>query len=91
MEETNVLLLQLIEQLKNVNEKLDCITGGGQSSIENISDKLDSIRASIQEMGGAQGSYTIEQVCDRLDLIDGSLSIVDNSLQNIDTILKEKI
>lgn len=71
MEELVDVMREILNELQEINTKLDDIKGiGSESSLADIYDKLDEIKGT--------GLYnSITDVCDKLDSVDSSVSNVE--------------
>lgn len=77
MDEIVSLLESILSELTELNSKIDDIKGFGlNTSIQDICDKLDDVQSSVQEIT-ANGVYTLQDVSNKLDTIDMTISMKD--------------
>ncbi|MGN8630184.1 hypothetical protein ACTNEW_01070 [Blautia sp. HCP3S3_G3] len=88
MEELVSVMMLVLEELREINTKLDDIKGiGVYGSINDLHDQLTEIDQSIDTLGdkidGIRGSGvydTISDVCDKLDNVENAVSSVETTV-----------
>ena len=78
------VLNSILEELQDMNRKLDDIRGTGFCSLEDIGDKLDTISTSVSwtenvadhlDSISCSGLYGLNDVCDKLDSVETAIDM----------------
>jgi hypothetical protein len=72
MDELITIMGEIRDQLAELNNKIDNLTGCGSNNISDI------VRV-VEEIKGSTG-YDLTDVCNKLDMIDLSLSSIDTTI-----------
>ena len=84
MDEMIQVLNSILEELQDMNRKLDDIRGTGICSLEDIGDKLDAISTSVSwtenvadhlDSISSSGMYGFSDVCDKLDSVETAIDM----------------
>ena len=81
MDELADIMREVLNELKELNSKLDSIRGvGAYNSMADIYDKLDIINYSISDV-----KDEVTNVCDKLDIVDSSISSVESAVNSVES------